>query len=338
MIDFNQVEVATTINSEFILSKLDDIQIFYFYFGKFELGKVYPSKFRRDTHYSTGFYINKNGKLIYNDLTTGEKLDSIGFVGKLFGLNFKNACIRVASDFGLIKTKAMPMAQKILDSTIEFDKEIKKNTVIQFIPSSWQSSHIKYWNQYEISVSELKREEVYPVKKLFINKSQIYNLDDLCFAYVVREKTESKENIYTKIYQPYRTGQGKWISNIPLTVPFGLNTLKYGTDKVIVCKAQKDRIVLLKLFESVIGTQNESTSALQDDLVKHLCFHFPERVIIWDNDETGVKNCIEFNSKGFGYFNIPKEFLEKGIKDASDYVKEFGIDKLKQLLINKNIL
>jgi hypothetical protein len=130
----------------------------------------------------------------------------------------------------------------------------------------------------------------------------------------------------------------KWLSNVPIHVPFGLYELKYNTDHVVVGKAQKDRLILLKLFQSVIGTQNESESALQDSLVKHLTFSFPRRTIIWDSDETGVTNCTKFNDRGFGYFNTPKHMLEHGIKDVSDYVKEFGLSQLERLLKHKGIL
>jgi hypothetical protein len=96
--------------------------------------------------------------------------------------------------------------------------------------------------------------------------------------------------------------------------------------------------VLKLLHPSVIGTQNESESALPDDIVKHLCFNFPRRTIIWDADETGVEACKKFNAKGFGYFNTPKHLLEKGIKDVSDYAKAFGIEALRELLQQKGIL
>jgi hypothetical protein len=336
MIDFNQVDPAVSINSDFVLSKLDEAQIFYYYFGHFELGKVYPSKFRKDRSPSTGFYINRNGKLIYNDLKTGEKLNCFAFVAKLHNISYLDATKRVAADFGLVRGTKTSLAQSILDKSIEFDREVKRNTIIQIIPDYWQSHHIEYWRQYEITEDELKREQVYPVKRLFVNKAE-KSVDDLCFAYVVTEQVGKELRTYLKIYQPHSEVR-KWISNVPITVPFGLTTLKYGTEHLIAGKAQKDRLILLKMFPSVIGTQNESESALQDGLVKHLTFHFPRRTIIWDSDETGVTNCTKFNNRGFGYFNTPKALLDRGIKDISDYVKAFGLKALETLLKEKNIL
>lgn len=335
MIDFSKIEAPIRLNTEWILSKVEDHQIFRYYFGEFELGRVYCSKFRRDNSPSTGFYISKNGALLYNDLRTGEKLNCFTFVAKLYNISFKEAIKRVALDFGLI-SGGSGKAQGILSQAISFDREYKKTTLIQFIPGKWTVNRVRYWYQYEITVPELKREEVYPVDKLFINKVEI-KVDELCFAYVVRERIKGKENIYVKIYSPY-SERMKWLSNIPISVPFGLDKLSYKSHRLIIGKAQKDRLVLLKLFPSVIGAQNESESALPDELVKHLCFNFDERIIMWDNDETGVENCKKFNMKGFGYFNIPKELLALGIKDVSDYVKAYGLKALEKLLKTKNIL
>jgi hypothetical protein len=333
MIDFSKVNASINIDTNFILSKIDEVQILYHYFGHFELGRNYPSKFRRDRNNSTGFYVNKNGRIIYNDFKTGEKLNCFTFVQKLYNCSFVEALNIIVKDFGLINNNPIDEVKTNLYKSVNFDREHKKNTVIQFIPGEWTNERIKYWANYQIDICDLKKEEVYPVNRLFINKTEIYNLNHLCFAYIVHEK----DRIYTKIYSPF-SERMKWISNIPITIPFGLHNLKYGTDHIIIGKAQKDRLILLKLFESVIGTQNESESALSKKLINHLKFQFSRRTIVWDSDEAGVENCRKFNSKGFGYFNTPKELLKENIKDVSDYVKEFGIKELEKLLKSKNIL
>jgi len=337
-IDFTKVVGAYNITTDFLLSKLSEEQIFFYYFGRFELGRSYPSKFRKDGTPSTGFYVNRTGNIILNDLRTGEKLNCFRFVAKLYQLSYTEALNKIAADFGLLaNTDAKPLAQSIINQGIEFDRELKKNTLIQFVPGQWTTNRRMYWNQYGLGNLNFTKADIYPVDKLFLNKNEIRNLDELCFAYVVREKVDGKEQIYVKIYSPYSENM-KWLSNIPLTVPFGLNTLNYNSDHVIVTKAKKDMEVLKLLFPSVIGTQNESTSALTDKMVKHLCHNFTRRTIIWDADETGVEACKKFNTRGFDYFNTPKELLERDIKDVSDFVAAFGLKALEDLLRQKRIL
>lgn len=341
MIDFGKISEPVKITPEFILSKITEEMIFFHYFGRFELGKVYPSKFRKDKNPSTGFFIHPLSRsILYNDLSTGEKLNCFMFVAKLHNITYLEALKTIACDFGLIKgCESKSSARHAINTSISFDREIKKETLIQFIPGKWTFERLAYWSAYGLTSEDLKKNDVYPVDKLFINKVEYRNLDHLCFAYVVKERVrgEKEPRIYVKIYSPYSTNM-KWLSNIPITVPFGLYDLKYGTDHIVVGKAQKDRMVLMKFFESVIGTQNESEAALPLYLVKHLCFNFQKRTIMWDADSTGVENCKKFNSRGFGYFNTPKFLLEEGIKDVSDFVAVYGMKALEELLKQKRLL
>jgi hypothetical protein len=311
-------------------------QILFMYHGHFTLGKSFPSKLRKDGNASAGFYIGKTGKLMYHDFKTNEHLNCFQYVGQALHLNFNEVLHRIANDFGILGGTPTSLAQAVIDAGVKFDRESKKDTKIQFIPGQWTDSRLRYWAQYELTKEELVSENVFPVASLFVNKVEMRSLDELCFAYLVKAD-KKQENPYIKIYSPYSTSM-KWLSNVPLTVPFGLDTLSYGSNHVIVTKAKKDMMVLRKLFPSVIGTQNESTSSLTDEIVKHLCFNFPRRTIIWDSDETGVDNCKKFNSRGFGYFNTPKSLLEQDIKDVSDFVKAFGLKALENLLKEKQIL
>ena len=99
MIDFSKIDSDLLLTPTWILSRVEDSTIFSFYFGKFELGKVYPSKFRKDRNPSTGFYVSRSGNLNYNDLINGEKLNCFEFVMKLHGCDFKQSLTLIASDF-----------------------------------------------------------------------------------------------------------------------------------------------------------------------------------------------------------------------------------------------
>jgi hypothetical protein len=335
MFDFTKIH-SEPINRDFILSKISDSQIFYQYFGKFEIGKVYSSKFRKDKNPSTGFYVNKTGRLIYNDISTSEKLDCFAFVAKLFNISYSEAIKKVAVDFGIIDGVSTTIINpETYTSGLQIDTDCKKKTIIQFKPDSWKEEYLTYWREFEITKDELISEGVYPIKDLYINKKKIYNKDNhLRFAYVEKYKGEE----FVKIYSPHDP-QMKWVSNIPLNVPFGLSDLKFKSDTVIITKSKKDLMVLKKIFTDVIATQNESESSLSNEVQELLLNNFSKAYIFWDNDPTGVDNCKKFNARGFRYFNIPREYYEKfKIKDASDYIAFYGVDALKELFEIKHIL
>lgn len=326
MFDFNKI-YSQPINQEFLLANLSEEAIFYYYYGKsFKLGQIYPSVFRKDRNPSTGFYINKSGKLIYNDLSTGEKLNCIAFVAKLYNISYSSAIRQIASDFGLISSKQGCVINKeSLKDIQEFDREYKKETIIQFVPEKWNNINLSYWRLYEITQEELIRENIYPVKELFINKVKIGNKNN-DFRYALVLNHEGRD--YVKVYTPFDK-QNKWINNIPLSIPFGIDDLDYSEDKIIITKSKKDLIILKKFHNNVIATQNESESALSGEYLD-VVNKFKTKIIIWDNDETGLNASAIFEKKGFKTVFMPKNDL--GIKDCSDYVQWYGVDELEDLL------
>lgn len=333
-LDFSIIEVPQKINAEWVLGRLSSEQIFYAYFGEFVPYKgSYNSVFRRDRTASTGFYYGENGKLKYKDLGTGESWDCFSFIAKLYNISYYEAVKKTACDFGLIKgCGSLPFEKKSINQSIKFDKVSKEDTIIDIEHTNWTEKQYEYWNQYEITKEELDREDVIPAVKVRINGYYISS-NHLRFAY----QMPVKDKIYYKLYSPY-ADKFKWISSIPLHIPFGVHNLNYNSDTVYITKSLKDMIVLKKIFPSVIATQNESEGALNNGMIKFLHKHFKKRIIIFDNDETGKESCKKFNSKGFGYFNIPNEFIFEGIKDPSDFIKSYGIDKLKELFKQKNLL
>lgn len=337
MYDFSKVKIAFPLTAEWILKQIDDSLIFTYYFGRFSIGKAYRSFFdKKDTNPSTTFFISKSGKIIYFDFRTEERLNCFTFVQKMFpGMTFKEALEKVASDFGLIDKTTNIVPQKIIEDAAEIDKSVKKDTLIQIEKDEWNQRNLAYWRLFEITAEELIQEDIYPVKRLFLNHIEIHNPGNYeRYAYI--EEFDGKVGV--KIYSP-RDPHMKWLSSIPLDVPFGLNSLCYRSDRIIVTKSQKDRLVLQKLFYDVIALQNESEGAMNKYVRDLLYRRYLRKLMIFDNDEVGVENCKKYNAKGFDYFNVPKkEYLQHKIKDPSDYVRQYGIDALEDLFIQKGII
>jgi hypothetical protein len=335
MFDFSKVH-SSPINKEFVLKQVSEAQIFSYYFGSFKIGYPYPSVFRRDRTPSTNFFINRAGHLLYHDFGTGDNWDCFSFVATLFSITYGDAIRKIASDFGLIDPSLKKVNDSLLQKTDILDTKVKKKTKIQINAKRFSEEELLYWKQYEITAGDLKRDgQVFSVKELFIGEFIVPNKGDhMRFAFI--ENFKGKE--YTKVYSPTNKYM-KWISNFPLSIPFNYEKLDRSSDTCIITKSKKDQLVLRKIFPSVIATQNESVSALPEEIQKDLLSTFKRCIIFWDNDETGVTNCKKLNDLGFGYFNIPKNYLNSfGIKDASDYVSYYGLDALKELLREKQLL
>lgn len=314
---------------QLIFSNVSDYNIFNKYFGPFEIGKCYPSAFRRDIQPSTGFYISKTNKIIYNDFAFGTKLDSIQFVAKLFNIGYCQAMLKIIEDFDISEAGAEQYVPT---------PYVKEEILINIVPRELTENDKTYFNSYWINKQELTRYNIYSVAETLIKGKKIKTGDsELKYAFILKDEEADKE--YVKIYSPF-SEKFKWISNIPLALPYGLKDLDSTVGKTLVLtKSLKDMIVLRKLTSNVIGLQNESLAALRDEDFYKLKDTFERIVVFFDNDEAGRRAsqamCEKFNIEEVF---IPERALKIGIKDPSDYIKKFGLKELNKLyrwLINK---
>lgn len=316
------------LSSHFIFSQIPEEILWQAYHGNLEFGTVESSRFREDNDPSCGFYVNKVGKIIYNDIATGEKLDIFAFVAKQNGFTYKDALVKVAEDFGIIGDK-----QVFYKEQIKKVEKLYEEKIIEIDPDRyWSKPCLDYWKQFHITGKQLVDEDVFSVKNLFINGTFIPNYDgDMRFAYLI----EWNGKKYYKIYTPYRE-KYKWVNNIPIFIPFGIFTLPFIDDRVFVCKAQKDRLVWLKYFDDVIGLQNESPAALRDSTISWLKRRYKQIYILTDNDKAGMEVSQHFEDKGLLPLYVPKD--DKGTKDWAEYVHRYGLKEFENILkINRLI-
>jgi Crassvirales DNA primase len=336
MIDFSKINTPVDLTANWILSKISQSAIFAYYFQPFKFNKAYNSKLRRDRNPSVYLRLSSKGNIILTDASTGEYWNCFSYVSKLYNCNFNGALRQIASDFGILDKTISRVPKHIIDASEQIEKKSKESCLIQFIPDKWNKRHLDFWRQGEITQDDLLEDgNVFQVKKLFINKKEVFNYDnELRFAYT--QKYDDKVGV--KIYSPYSTKM-KWISSLPLSVMFDLDKLKFKSDIVFIQKSKKDELIFKKIFSDVCSTQNESESAFTLENQEYLKTNYKERIICFGADPQGVSVSKTFNDKGFDYFNTPKiDYITRGIEDAFSYCSWFGLDALKELLKQKNLL
>lgn len=326
--------------------EIGEEQIFTRYFGEWDFGSGYNSVFRDDNRASTGFYENKKGHIIYNDLASGDKYDFARFVMKAFKLNYYKAINKIAADFGLKKGSVDKDIDKAVSTVQRLKKPLRKAIIINSI--RYKREHIDYWAKYDISVAELKENGIYAVDSFTINN---FDEDDklvksftstpnneLKFAYTFSRDGET----YIKIYTPY-SKDGKWCGNVPLNLAFGLDTLRHESDTLIITKSVKDCLVLRKFFPDVIGLQNESSSSISEELLASLQEEYDNIIIWFDFDRAGIK-AYNFYKRKYGFkgawtvcngSNVWQNLMHVKrykIKDPSDFVDRYGINIFGQYL------
>lgn len=309
------------ITFDFIAERLSEQEIYRYYLGHdFKIGKVFNSPFRKDTSPSFSISVEKSGRLGHTDFGDPTKRGGcIDFVMQLFmGLSYHDALNKVANDFSLSKSS------RSKDVRVVDLLEDESETLIQVITKDFTSEDLAYWSLYGITEQELKANDVYSVKKYFVDRMKMpISRDELIFGYFVRSLLK------WKIYRPLADKRYKWRNNIPNTHIFGLDKIDDNCKNVVITKAKKDEMVLSKFLPYVLSVQNESDMCISKSNIDMLTKKCGTIFLNFDSDEVGVQACKYYNQFGFKWVNCPKGYKKpdgSAIKDFADLARYHGLD------------
>jgi DNA primase len=76
-----------------------------------------------------------------------------------------------------------------------------------------------------------------------------------------------------------------------------------------------------------------------EENVEYIKENSERQILSFDSDETGVKNSqLVTNKYGFEYCNVPRIYLDEGIKDWALLAKEKGLKTVERILKEKEII
>ena len=327
-------KVALT--QETILKRISDYDIFKMYMpGKWEPNYITNSPFRKDRNPS--FIIsNKYGSLGYIDFGDDQfRGDCIHFVRQLYNLPTLDATLRkIDQDFGLgISSGIITNKYKTIVSRYKQPESAGKRYVkIQVQPKKFTKDDLAYWNLFHQDVSDLKREKIYSISKIFLNKKRFtFNENELIFGYYY--------DGYWKIYRPFENKKRKWLpNNVPITMMDGKDCIK-DVDIAFINKSKKDYMVVRKLIEGSCAVQNEGIACFSPENVKFLRNNSRRQVLSFDSDVAGVESSLQITKLfNFDYCNVPRKYLAEGIKDWADLAKKYGMKEIENYLKLKQII
>jgi len=317
-----------------IFEKVSQEQIFrYYYPYKFTLNQRCLSCFQKENNPSMIIGTkSQSGDIVFKCFNSSEKGDCISFVMQMFNLDYIDSLEKIAEDFGLKESSNIKYEQII--------KELPKTTVIKqkkapdIVVSTrpFNSNELNYWNDYYQDISDLKRENIYVPKKIWINKNPIdLKVSELTFCYYY------PENDKWKIYFPFKEKSKKWLSNIPLTTSWGLENINKDKN-TLICKSKKDYMVCRKIYSYVTGVQNESIAAFSEDFVSELKKNSKLIYYGGDSDAPG-KAASYLITQQFGFKHInPVDRLLPETKDWADWAKITNLKTIEDYFKLKNII
>jgi hypothetical protein len=325
------------LTTETILEKINPYDIFRYYMPdkSWKINKVVHSPFRNEK--TASFIIgNKFGELTFIDFgDTSKRGNCFVFVQLLFNLkSIYDALLMIDHDFGLgiINDKPTTNYKQIV---AEYKQPIdvpKKYSIIQCITRKFTQEELEYWNQYHQSEDDLKANNIYSLKNVYMNKEKfLLKETDLRFGYLYGDKW--------KVYRPYLDKTFKWMpNNVPITAMDGKEQI-VNCDVAFINKSKKDYMVMKKIFPCSCAVQNEGMGCFSPENVEYLKANSDRQILSFDSDVTGVTNSQQITKLfDVGYCNVPKKYLQEGIKDWADFAKEYGLEAIQRYLKQKKLI
>jgi hypothetical protein len=327
-------KLRTELTMDGILSRVSEYDIFRYYMPHkdWELNHICISPFRQERNPS--FVIgNKLGYMSYIDFgDTSYRGDCFKFVQQLYNLaTLDDVLKKIDGDFGL-GIRGIKKDYERVTSSYKQPEVTKRNTLIQVSTRKFTKEELDYWNQYHQDIEDLRKNHIYSIKTLYLNKKKFFLKEtDLRFGYFY--------DGFWKIYRPFGKKDEKWFpNNVPITKMDGLDKIK-NCDTAFINKSKKDHMVISKVFECSCAVQNEGIACFSEENIEYIKSNSRRQILAFDADEAGVKNSQKITKLfGFDYCNVPKKYVVQGIKDYADLGKIHGLDKVKEVLQQYKIL
>lgn len=311
-----------------IAKDIPDEIIYNFYLGFYpSLSKKFKSPFREEKDGSFCFFIN-NGKVLFKCFSTGNHGDSLQLVQSMYSLDYIKAAKKICLDIKNIKEQVSEYKK--------LPKEDTKKAIIEVILKEHTEEDINYWKQYYLPINTIKNKyDIKPCKQVWLNDKLYYTYKDNNPAY--RFKIGNSYKIYCPLTKNKKT---KWLSNYNINSIQGFKQLNYDNDTLIITKSYRDVIVLNEFYNKSAIALNAEGNYIPDKWLEYFKSKFKNIVCFYDNDEAGI-NYMDRNKEvyGFEYFRFKEYLLELGIKDISDYIKQYGVlsfEDIKEDLIGSN--
>jgi DNA primase len=330
-------KVFERLNFETVLSKISEYDIFRWYMPnkKWEVNRTTHSPFRNESRPSFTIY-SKDGKLFYLDFSDPHyRGNCFNFIMQLFNVGYIECLEMIDRDFNLgIRIKKrddLPSYTEIVSKYEQPEKLEKKYSHVQVIARKFTNEELEYWNQYHQDIQDLKDNNIYSIKKLYLNRSIIHLKEtELRFGYFY--------DGHWKIYRPF-SKDSKWFpNNTPITTMDGKDNLD-KTKMAFINKSKKDYMVMKKIYPHSCAVQNEGVACFSEENVDFLKHNSSSQILSFDSDVAGVKNSKMVTEMfNFDYCNVPKYYLQEGIKDWADLAKKYGMQIIEHYLKQKFII
>jgi DNA primase len=321
---------------ENVLNKISEYDIYKMYMPhqNWKINTVTYSPFRNEKHPS--FIIGyRGGSLNFIDFgDSSKKGGCFNFVMMLFNIPLIEALMMIDRDFdlGIVSGSSTKDYERIVSDYAQPTATSKREYFIQVKTRKFTNEELAYWNGYYQDIDDLRANNVYSIDTVYLNKQKFPMKDsELRFGYLYEG--------HWKIYRPFADKKNKWMpNNVPITMMDGLEDIR-DCDVAFINKSKKDYMVMKKVFPCCCAVQNEGLGCFSEENVEYIKENSDVQILSFDSDETGVKNSQLITEKfGFEYCNVPRIYLDEGIKDWADLARIHGLKTIEKYLTQRELI
>ena len=326
-----------SISKESILAKVSSYDILNHYLspyhnsGSLVQGKNISNPFLPNKQKTPSFNIytsNKNNEWRYKDFATGDDGSCFDLVMKLHKISFSDALEIIDRDLCLfIGNIPIRKTENNHPESSKLTYSIKKR--------EFNDAELNYWFKFGITISTLLKYNVAAIEQ-FSNtnkEGKVYtvtsNPNKFIFGY--------DNGNWIKLYKPLDEKQYRfqYLGIKETNYIFGWQQLPDKGEIVFITGGEKDVMSLAVNGFNAISLNSE-TAALENKIAEELKSRFNQIIVLYDNDETGMKQSeILSNTHSLKRITLPA--FNNG-KDISDYFAIGGnVEELNKWVANLEI-
>ena len=265
----------------------------------------------KDSNPSMYVYVCRKSKTYkYKCFSTGLQGHHISLVQRMYELNMHDAENKIIGDY----------RNFLVDNTYKPEELVieERWSVGEYKLRNWNKDDVEYWSPYNIGSKILDKFNVKPIESYIMSRGMesFTKKGSRIYGYFTKD-----DQLY-RIYQPQCT-EKKFL--IVKNYVQGWDQIQ-GKSRLFICSSMKDIMTMYSILpDADYIAPNSEVAGIE--FLMHWINDYPEKYIIFDNDDTGIKMMKKYDE----VYNIPYIHIPLS-KDISDSVKEHGASKVKSYI------
>lgn len=308
--------------------------------GEISYTRNVKSPFRKDDNPSFKLKRNSKNEVVGQDYGGNQWFGgAISLIQDLYGLSFTQAINRIWKDFNGNSTS---LVKKQIQN--DYSPKKKQSLIYEFNDCRFTDNHKHYMDKIFLDENYCNSRDIWAVDKWAINKKiQKKTEGEYNFAYVPKDEkgNEIKGKLKILSLGPNVLKQNKWRTCWENKSLWHLHTIPKDCENLFVVKSVKDGAVLNKHYNlHCIELQSENANVFLQNNVEKVKSLAKNIIIALGTDPQAKQTSITITKEtGFKWFNVPNNVYDNyGISDFAEYIEQFGIKSLANLLKIKNYL